>query len=97
MGNLVGEKAIQNFVNERGIKYLAHFTQIENLSSILDNGLIPVAPLSKTGIDYVNNDLYRIDDCEDANCLSIQFPNYKMFYSYRVEQPETVFGNRELR
>lgn len=87
--NVLGEKSVQNFVAERGIKYLVHFTRIENLISVLSNGLIPVASLFERGIDCVTNDLFRYDGCEDATCLSIQFPNYKMFYKYRVEFPES--------
>lgn len=79
-GNFVEDIAIQGFVVERKIKYLVHFTRIENLSSIMSYGLIPVASLSERRIDYVNNDLYRIDGFENATCLSIQFPNYKMFH-----------------
>lgn len=78
---------MQNAVEQRDIKYLVHFTRIQNLDSILRNGLIPVATLHQSGMRFSYNDEYRMDNCENANCLSIQFPNYKMFYSYRMQNP----------
>ncbi|WP_419893151.1 DarT ssDNA thymidine ADP-ribosyltransferase family protein [Oceanobacillus kimchii] len=89
MGNLVGGNTIDSFMNERGVTNLVHFTRIENLSSILSNGLIPVASLSERSMNYLNNDEYRWDNCTDANCLSIQFPNYQMFYKYRNQNQGT--------
>lgn len=79
---------MRNAVVQRGIKYLVHFTRVENLVSIFENGLVPVQTLRKRGMDFVYNDEYRFDNCENANCLSIQFPNYKMFYSYRNQFSE---------
>lgn len=89
MKGLVGGNTIEDFVNERGIKNLVHFTRVENLSSILNNGLIPVSYLSQKRMDYINNDDLRLDDCEDANCISIQYPNYQMFYKYRNQNRGT--------
>lgn len=78
---------MRNAVNEKEIRYLVHFTRIENLHSIINNGLIPVRFLSEIGNNFYSNDEHRLDNCTDANCLSIQFPNYKMFYKYRNENP----------
>lgn len=76
-------------VENRGIQYLVHFTRIENLGCILQNGLISVDSLDNCKIDYHPNDEYRLDNCCNATCLSIQFPNYKMFYKYRCENPDS--------
>ncbi|MDF2065094.1 DarT ssDNA thymidine ADP-ribosyltransferase family protein [Bacillus sp. Cr_A10] len=78
---------MQNAVEQRGIKYLVHFTRIENVVSIFNNGLVPVDTLRQGGMSFSHNDDYRMDNCEDANCLSIQFPNYRMFFKYRNENP----------
>ena len=76
-------------VENKGVQYLVHFTRVENLGSIFQNGLIPVSTLDDLGMDYSFNDEYRLDNCCEATCLSIQFPNYKMFYKYRCENPNS--------
>ncbi|MDF3555397.1 DUF4433 domain-containing protein [Bacillus cereus] len=76
---------MKNVVEARGVNSLIHFTRAENLTSIFKLGLLPVNFLNKKGIDFKFNDQYRYDDCEDANCLSIQFPNYRMFSKYRFQ------------
>ncbi len=74
---------IRRICEQRGIKYLVHFTRMDNLASILKHGLLGRERLEKMRIPYVYNDEQRIDRCSDAICLSISFPNYKMFYVYR--------------
>lgn len=76
---------MQHAVNQREIKYLVHFTRVENIVSIFKNGLTPVVTLCQNGINFSYNDEYRLDNCKDANCLSIQFPNYRMFFRYRKQ------------
>ncbi|EKF3300860.1 DUF4433 domain-containing protein [Pseudomonas aeruginosa] len=72
---------IQEYVEERGIKFLVHFTKEKNLASILQRGLVPRDILAlEGGVDF--NDAYRHDGTS-AVCLSIGFPNYKMFFSLR--------------
>jgi hypothetical protein len=63
-------------VKDRKIKRLVHFTSINNLTSIFNHGLLPIATLSERQIGYYYNDQYRIDNCLDASCLSISRPNY---------------------
>ena len=75
--------SIQEFVAERGIKCLMHFTRERNLDSILRRGLVPRNALIQEGFDGFN-DQYRIDGT-DAVCLSIDFPNYKMFYGIQKD------------
>lgn len=75
--------SIQEFVAERGIKLLMHFTRASNLTSILARGLVPRNTLALEGF-HEFNDQYRIDGT-DAVCLSIDFPNYKMFYGIQKD------------
>jgi hypothetical protein len=82
-----GGIVIKAEVQKRGIQHVLHFTKIENLLSITQNGLIPRANLDTHNIAYRHNDEIRVDRCENASCLSISFPNYKMFYSYRMHDP----------
>lgn len=76
---------IQEFVSERGIQFLLHFTRAKNLESILNRGLIPRNTLVLEGFDGYN-DQHRIDGT-DAVCLSIGFPNYKMWYGLKQDNP----------
>lgn len=80
--------AIQDVVAQRGIKYLVHFTRLENLQSIVQHGLLPRGACAERGIVPVVNDSYRLD-YTDAICLSVSFPNYKMFYGQREELKKT--------
>jgi ssDNA thymidine ADP-ribosyltransferase, DarT len=74
--------SVQEFVQERGIKGLFHFTRAGNLGSILQRGLITRDTLLREGNVAACNDSYRLDNT-NAVCLSIAFPNYKMFWSLR--------------
>lgn len=74
---------IKDIVARRKIEYLVHFTRIDNLNSILKNGLIPVSVQQKMGITSIRNDEQRIDSKLDCTSCSIGFPNYKLFYTFR--------------
>lgn len=74
---------IKRFLDERGIDTLYHFTPVENLESILKNGLLSVDNLQKRRLPYFNNDPLRLDGVLNGICTSIEFPNYKMFYLLR--------------
>ena len=74
---------IQQFCEERGITTLIHFTRIENLHSILQQGLLGRNFLETRGQQFLWNDSDRADGHKEAVCLSISFPNYQMFYRIR--------------
>ncbi len=76
---------MQNEIKSREIEYLWHFTKVENLDSILKNGLIPRMTLEENSVQVGYNDQYRIDGHKDASCLSLGHPNYKMFYRPRCD------------
>lgn len=76
---------LKTAVKEKEIKHLLHFTKMENLDSILKNGLIGRTELEESGINHVTNDSYRYDQQESAICCSIGHPNYKMFYALRQQ------------
>lgn len=81
--------SIQQVIENRKINGLVHFTRLENLVSILQNGIVPRTHFSDgrtnpiTGI--VNDDL-RLDGKKHGSCFSISFPNWQMFYKYRQQQ-----------
>lgn len=66
----------------RGIKFLVHFTKIENLPSIAKFGLLTRKNLDDKSFKYSYNDDTRRDNLTNSLSLSITFPNYKMFYKY---------------
>lgn len=84
------------FMKERQIDRLYHFTQADNLKNIFRYGLLPRDELESRGIESSINDEYRFDDCLDAICTSIEFPNYKMFYKLRCENPDVDWAVLEL-
>ena len=81
--------SIQEYAEQRGITYLFHFTRSENLGSIIQRGLVTRDVLIQEGNISACNDVYRIDGT-NAVCLSIAFPNYKMFWSLRERAKDQV-------
>ena len=73
---------IQQIHNERGIKTLCHFTRVENLQSILQQGLLGRNLLETRGQQFLFNDPDRVDGHKEAVCLSISFPNYQLFSKF---------------
>lgn len=76
---------MEKFMREHQIDTLFHFTQASNLPNIFRHGLLPKEILLNDGIETEYNDHFRYDNCENAICMSIEFPNYKMFYSLRQD------------
>lgn len=83
---------MENTVKTYGVKYLVHFTKVENLQSIFANGILPVSELLSRKIEYNWNDEYRIDGYPTASCFSIGFPNYRMFYPTRNRYPHAEWA-----
>lgn len=75
--------AIQRIVSDRKIPHLCHFTQVQNLPSILNNGIISQTLLSKMQFEAFITDPLRLDNKRDYSCLSIGFPTHRMFYRVR--------------
>lgn len=80
---------IKEILDSRGISHLVHFTRIENLSSILMNGLVPVIIQPTKGIESIKNDGERIDNQLNCTSCSVEFPNYKLFYRFRCQYPNS--------
>ncbi|EGQ8539269.1 DarT ssDNA thymidine ADP-ribosyltransferase family protein [Vibrio parahaemolyticus] len=74
------KEEIQQILDERRIKVLLHFTQLENLPNILQHGLKTRDELD--GSAKCNDEL-RLDNHTDTISVSIQHPNDLMFYKYR--------------
>ena len=74
---------IKWIVRDRKIEVLCHFTLLENLPGILQYGLLSRSTLTKRGMGFRAIDHERLDGCLDAVCLSISFPNFRMFHIKR--------------
>ncbi|WP_341524107.1 DarT ssDNA thymidine ADP-ribosyltransferase family protein [Pseudomonas sp. G.S.17] len=70
------------------LPYLVHFTRVENLPSIMQHGLCSITTLAEADVDFRSNDRLRLEGRPDAVCLSVGYPNEKMFAHYRWQAPE---------
>jgi ssDNA thymidine ADP-ribosyltransferase, DarT len=95
-----GEKPMSSevaeFVESRGIKSLYHFTRIANLDSILTKGLLTRDQCEAMEEVVHINDEFRYDGT-NAVCATISFPNYKMFYSLRCNNPDAEWVVLQLK
>lgn len=78
---------ILEIVQELKIPFLTHFTRLENLASIMAQGILPRTLVDVQAPGRVVNDPLRLDGRAGFNCLSISFPNAPMFYRFRQEEP----------
>src|SRR5262249_20607187 len=67
-------------------------TRLENLVGILAEGILPRSTLEGRPSGVIFNDDIRTDGHKEAVCLSIGFPNYKMFYKYRQADQTTIWA-----
>lgn len=75
---------IANIIKEREIKYLVHFTPMQNLNSILENGLYSRNFIENSDtIHGIYLDSFRVDNRCNGICLSISFPNHFLFWHHR--------------
>ncbi len=76
------KEQLKDFCSQRNITTVIHFTRIQNLQNILEKGLLDRHSLenSPRAQEFFFNDPARYDECREANCMSISFPNYRMFY-----------------
>lgn len=89
LNELAVREEIKHFLQKRNIYEILHFTPQDNLGSILDNGLWPRNHLENLPILEVKfPDKVRRDGNIDRYCLSMSFPNYRMFHHKR----ETLGG-----
>ncbi|MDE0300282.1 MAG: DarT ssDNA thymidine ADP-ribosyltransferase family protein [Candidatus Poribacteria bacterium] len=79
---------IKEICKERDITTLVHFTRVDNLSSILRDGLLSRETLEERRQTFDFNDSERFDRQKDAICLSISFPNSEMFYVTRENKQQ---------
>lgn len=72
------DEKVLEFLRERKIRKLMHFTQLYNLDSILKEGLLPINELESSNHRFVRNDNLRLDGLNDCTCVSIEYPNVRL-------------------
>ena len=73
---------IRQICTERSIITLVHFTRIENLWGILQEGLLSRSLLETRRPQLKFNDQKRLDEHRETICLSISFPNFQLFNKF---------------
>jgi hypothetical protein len=75
-------KAIRAIAKRRGITKLYHFTPLDNVASILRNGLASQSLLRHHDIPFLAPDRQRLDNRLDALSLSIHSVNKALLIAY---------------
>ena len=77
------KRQLYEVLEEQEIEYFVHFTNAKNLENIFKYGLLSVRDMKNKEIEFIHNDKERLDNKLGAICLSVSFPNYRMFSKYR--------------
>lgn len=84
----MSKQQIQEYSQAIKIPFLVHFTRASNLPSILEHGLYPMGRIAEIEVTPAINDELRLDGHLDGLSLSIAFPNFRMFYKLRKDNPD---------
>lgn len=76
-----------DLLGDRGVEELLHFTQVSNLPSILEHGIVPRSVLDHNNVPYAYSDPWRRDDQLNAISLSVTYFNWEMFRAVRTRLP----------
>lgn len=80
----------------RKVGHLLHFTDVTNLRSIMDNGLLSRELLLEKEINFRRSDQHRLDLLSNSISLSITHPNKKMMYFKRQNEKDLEFVVLEI-
>ncbi len=72
-----------DFLWEREVRWLVHFTPVENLGMILKEGIVPRKTLGEDG-NAVFLDHWRLDGHLDRSCFSLSWPNVPLLYRHTL-------------
>lgn len=76
-------------VEQREIPFLVHFTYVDNLPSIVENGLLSRQIMDQNNTPYHYNDDLRLDNRPHTVSLSIAAPNSDMFSALKYRSNTT--------
>ena len=89
--------SIRAIIAERQIGALFHFTRAEHLPGISEHGVVPRQTLENLNLPFEQNDNERWDHAPDASCVSISWPNFRTFCTFRYTRfPETTWAVLEM-
>lgn len=77
------KEKIRNIVNLRNIKEILHFTAVDNLESILKNGILSRCDIKGQVMKATVNDELRLDSYTSCICCSITLPNAPLLYKFK--------------
>lgn len=83
---------LKNFLKERRINYLVHFTDERNINSIKENGILSIKQLNKRQASYVSNDENRNDNKHDYISLSVSGINQPVYKTFRYVKQTLEHG-----
>lgn len=72
-----------SIIGRRNLK-LFHFTDVRNLESIFEHGIVPRTHPQFQRLNIHRMDTSRLDN--NGTCLSVGFPNYRMLWSKRIRE-----------
>ena len=96
------EKRLQESVQIRShvllkvIGPIIHYTPIENIPSIIENGIVSVNESNVKNLNVVKNDNQRLDNLLNWISTSIMRPNYAYMHSIKARDPQKQFAIIEL-
>lgn len=79
--NVLKKMKITKVIYEKKIEKLIHFTNVNNLESILEFGIIPRETLENDNIKFEHTDSERRENKKNCTSLSIEYPNFYMLSS----------------
>lgn len=80
---------LKKAINKRQVPFLVHFTYVDNLPSIIENGLLSRQIMDQNNTQYHYNDELRLDNRPNTVSLSIAAPNFEMFSAVKYRSNTT--------
>ena len=88
--NVLKKMKITKVIYEKKIEKLIHFTNVNNLESILEFGIIPRETLENDNIKFEHTDSERRENKKNCTSLSIEYPNFYML-SFKKRKHSAVY------
>lgn len=87
---------IIKLLERRKVGHLLHFTDADNLVSILHHGLLDRNLLTTKRIEFKFSDSQRLDLLTNTISLSLAYPNSKMLYQKRIANNKIIYVVLEI-
>lgn len=79
-------REVVEYLEDRGVEYLVHFTPITNFGGIKKRGILLRNEIEGfPDVVFEALDEVRLDERTDMSCFSISFSNFLMMYRYRTK------------